>query len=73
MSRTVKQAYRKSRVFDRSCRNNGSCAYCIGNRLHKHNKKLEATLKEVKDLHNKVFIDLIIYSEASYSLNTNEL
>ena len=44
MSRTVKQAYRKSRAFDRSCRNNGSCAYCRKNRLHKHNKKLEATI-----------------------------
>ena len=43
MSRTVKQAYRKSRAFDRSCRNSGSCAYCRENRLHKHNKKLEAT------------------------------
>ena len=43
MSRTVKQAYRKSRAFDRQCRNSGSCAYCRGNRLHRHNKKLEAT------------------------------
>ena len=43
MSRTVKQAYRKSRVFDRSCRNNGACSYCRDNRLHKHNKKLAAT------------------------------
>ena len=42
MSRTVKQAYRKSRVFDRSCRNNGACSYCRDNRLHKHNKKLIA-------------------------------
>ncbi len=41
MSRTVKQIYRKSRAFDRSCRNGGSCAYCRGNRLHKHNKKIE--------------------------------
>jgi hypothetical protein len=42
MSRTVKQIYRKSRAFDRSCRNNGSCSYCRENRLHKHNKKLIA-------------------------------
>jgi hypothetical protein len=73
MSRTVKQAYRKSRVFDKTCRNNGACSYCRDNRLHKHNKKLEATLKEVKELHNKVFMDLVIYGEASYSLNTNKL
>ena len=42
MSRTVKQAYRKSRVFDKTCRNNGACSYCRDNRLHKHNKKLTA-------------------------------
>ena len=42
MSRTVKQAYRKSRVFDKTCRNNGACSYCRDNRLHKHNKKLIA-------------------------------
>lgn len=50
MSRTVKQAYRKSRVFDKTCRNNGSCSYCRDNRLHKHYKKLAAynlnTIKE---------------------------
>ena len=42
MSRTVKQAYRKSRVFDKTCRNNGACSYCRDNRLHKHYKKLIA-------------------------------
>jgi len=41
MSRTVKQAYRKSRVFDKTCRNNGSCPYCKNNRLHNSNKKIE--------------------------------
>ena len=43
MSRTVKQAYRKSRAFDRTCRNNGSCSYCRKNRLYNTNKKLQAT------------------------------
>ena len=43
MSRTVKQIYRKSKRFDKTCRNHGSCSYCTSNRLHKHNKKLEAT------------------------------
>lgn len=36
MSRTRKQAYRKSRVFAVSCRNHGRCGWCRGNRLHKH-------------------------------------
>ena len=42
MSRTVKQAYRKSRAFDKTCRNNGSCSYCRKNRLYNTNKKLQA-------------------------------
>jgi len=68
MSRTIKKA---KKVVSKSCRNNGGCPVCTSNRLHKHNKKLEAILKEVKELHNKVFMDLVIYGEASYSLNTN--
>lgn len=52
MSRTVKQAYRKSRAFDKSCRNHGSCAYCTGNRLHKHNKKLKATTYSLNTIDN---------------------
>ena len=72
MSRTVKQAYRKSRAFDRSCRNNGSCSYCRENRLHKHNKKIESVLDATKELRNNVFKDLLIYGKATYSLNTIE-
>lgn len=32
MARTQKQPYRKSRVFDTSCRNHGGCPWCEGNR-----------------------------------------
>lgn len=39
MSRTVKQ---KRKAVAKSCRNNGGCPVCTGNRLHKHNKKLIA-------------------------------
>ena len=67
MSRTIKKA---KKVVAKSCRNNGSCPVCARNRLYKHYKKLPATLEEVKELHNKIFMDLIIYGEASYSLNT---
>jgi hypothetical protein len=42
MARTIKQKYRGSKAFDRSCRNHGSCSYCENNRLHKHNKKIGA-------------------------------
>lgn len=28
-----RKPYRKSKLFDRSCRNHGSCKYCENNRL----------------------------------------
>jgi len=31
-----RKPYRKSKRFDKTCRNHGSCAYCRGNRMHKH-------------------------------------
>lgn len=36
MSRTKKQPYTKSKRFDKTCRNHGSCPYCKENRLHTH-------------------------------------
>lgn len=44
MSRTIRKAYTKSKRFDKSCRNNGNCPWCRGNRYYKHNK--QTTLKE---------------------------
>lgn len=38
MSRTIKQ---KKKAIAKSCRNNGSCPYCQGNRMHKHKKRME--------------------------------
>jgi hypothetical protein len=40
MSRSIKRPYRKSRRFDKTCRNHGSCSYCRNNRLYSSNKKL---------------------------------
>lgn len=37
MSRTIKQ---KNTKVAKSCRNNGGCPVCEGNRLHKHRKKM---------------------------------
>lgn len=45
-----RKPYRKSKAFDRSCRNHGNCGYCQGNRMHKHDKKIEAIKKELNDL-----------------------
>ncbi|MCA1964024.1 MAG: hypothetical protein LDL31_08795 [Prosthecobacter sp.] len=46
MSRTRKQPYRKSRVFDASCRCHGSCNYCAANRLHRHRRQLAKAMGE---------------------------
>jgi hypothetical protein len=40
-----RKPYYKSKRFDRSCRNHGSCGYCEGNRTH-HNKKREPLIEE---------------------------
>ena len=33
--KSFRKQYRRSKVFDRNCRNHGSCPYCMNNRLHK--------------------------------------
>jgi hypothetical protein len=53
MSRTVKKAYRKSKRFDKSCRSNGGCSYCEGNRLYKHRKNNEKSLYGLKNLYDR--------------------
>lgn len=39
-----------------SCENNGSCAYCQSNRMHRHNKKLKHTSID-NGLHNVITDD----------------
>lgn len=34
-----RKPYRKSKSFDRSCRNHGSCGWCLGNRRYKNIKR----------------------------------
>lgn len=49
MSRTIKEAYTKSKRFDKTCRNHGGCSYCLRNRIHKHIKKMLAMKQILKD------------------------
>jgi hypothetical protein len=49
MSRSIKRPYRKSRRFDKTCRNHGSCSYCRNNRLYSSNKKLIAFQDEKEE------------------------
>ncbi len=39
MSRTRKEPKTGAKAVAHSCRNNGTCGYCKGNRLHKHKRK----------------------------------
>lgn len=44
--------YRKSKRFDKTCRNHGSCPYCRDNRLHnrcKADEEIEAIQKELRE------------------------
>lgn len=34
-----RKPYRRSKVFDQSCRNHGSCPWCEGNRTHSDRKR----------------------------------
>lgn len=35
-----RKPYRGSKSFDRSCRNHGTCPYCLDSRMHKHEKRM---------------------------------
>ena len=49
MSRTRKNAYTKSKRFDKTCRCHGGCPYCLGNRMHKNIKKILKLRDELKE------------------------
>ncbi len=51
MSRSIKRKYTKSKVFDKSCRNNGSCPYCRKNRLYNSTKRM------IQSLHGLVSLE----------------
>lgn len=44
-----RKPYYKSKRFDKTCRNHGSCPYCKNNRLHKHILKDKITKEEIKN------------------------
>ena len=35
-----RKQYRKSKLFDSTCRNHGSCPYCYNNRMYKNIKRI---------------------------------
>jgi hypothetical protein len=40
MSRTIKKPKTGAKAVSSRCCNNGTCDYCLSNKMHKHNKKL---------------------------------
>lgn len=36
-----RKEYRKAKAIDKSCRNNGDCAWCKENRLYKNLKRID--------------------------------
>jgi hypothetical protein len=44
-----RKRYRGSKRFDCSCRNNGSCGYCKGNRKYGTNKRKEESNDKINE------------------------
>ena len=44
-----RKEYRKSKAFDRTCRNHGSCKYCELNRTHNDRKRRIAARKDIDE------------------------
>jgi len=54
-----RKPYYKSKRFDKTCRNHGSCGYCKDNRTKKINEKAKELDKELEDCVNKIIEDII--------------
>jgi hypothetical protein len=44
-----RRPFRKSKAFDRSCRNHGGCPYCLGNRRHADARREQAARDAIVD------------------------
>lgn len=49
MSRSYKREYTKSKKFDKSCRNHGTCSWRIENRTHFDKVERAKAEKEIKE------------------------
>ena len=45
-----RKSYRGSKKYDRTCRNNGSCQYCKGNRLYNSQKRIIEINSKINDI-----------------------
>ncbi len=60
----VKNPYRGSKVFDRSCRNHGSCNWCECQRLFKRRQVEEEADEQLKEYYD---VNLYHYSHDEYN------
>lgn len=44
-----RKPYRGSKAFDCSCRNHGTCSWCLDNRIHKNKKRLLKSKEQLKE------------------------
>ena len=54
MSRTFKKKKTGAKAVSHSCRNNGTCPWCYGNRMYKHLKSSITWIKEHYEYKNKI-------------------
>ena len=53
-----RKIYYGSKAFDCSCRNHGTCGWCLNSRLYKNNKRIESMdekLKEYEQSNNRIY------------------
>ena len=50
-----RRKYRRSKAFDKTCRNHGSCPYCEGGRLYQRKKAEKAAEEQIKDFEKAGF------------------
>lgn len=44
-----RKQYTGGKAIDKSCRNHGSCTWCLENRMHKYRVRKEAAKKQEKE------------------------
>lgn len=49
MTRTQRKPYTKSKRFDKTCRNHGSCSYCKNTRTHTENVRARISAEKFND------------------------
>lgn len=48
-----RKPYRGAKAIDKTCRNHGSCSWCLSNRLYKNLKRQESADEALKEFKEK--------------------